>query len=195
MVRKIENVNGKDYIERKFWRYVDKSGDCWVWTRPPTHNGYGRLAFGGRLHRRVVLAHRMSWELSRGPIPSGMFVLHKCDNRLCVRPEHLWLGTRRDNALDMVRKGRSAFQLYPERYRAEWGSGSKLTWENVIAIRKRWKAMRKRKIFRGQESMAKIAKDFGITSSLVGYVVRYKIWKPAAKEILDEFDLYQMESG
>ena len=70
------------------------------------HKGYGRIT----LNRKKVFMHRLAWEHEHGPIPKGMYVLHKCDNRACFNSYHLFLGTIKDNALDMASKGRSAGQ-------------------------------------------------------------------------------------
>ena len=86
----------------RLWSRVDKTGDCWVWTGATTTAGYGEIRFGGK----VVRVHRLVYELTVGPIPEGMGVLHRCDNPPCCRPDHLFLGTQRDNARDMVAKGR-----------------------------------------------------------------------------------------
>ena len=90
-----------------FWKRVNKTDACWIWNGYCLSNGYGRLSFAGKLQ----LAHRVSWLISRGDIPKGKgfhgtCVLHKCDNRKCVRPSHLFLGTQRDNICDAVSKGR-----------------------------------------------------------------------------------------
>lgn len=93
-------------VEDRFWRKVRKTEGCWLWTGAITGFGYGVLGRGGE-GAGNVLAHRLSWELHNGAVPPNLFVLHRCDNPLCVRPDHLFLGTKQDNALDCVRKGRN----------------------------------------------------------------------------------------
>ena len=87
---------------KRFWDKVDKSGDCWVWMASIDSSGYGHLGIDGKTAR----AHRVSWVLAHGPVPDGLYVLHRCDNRKCVNPEHLFLGTHSDNMRDMKVKGR-----------------------------------------------------------------------------------------
>lgn len=84
-----------------FWERVRKGDGCWEWTGFVRKDGYGQ--FG-----RSKAAYRAAWELANGPIPPGAHVLHSCDNRLCVRPDHLRLGTHGDNMADMAARGRSA---------------------------------------------------------------------------------------
>lgn len=102
-------------LEERFWDKVDKRGpdDCWVWQGASASNGYGHL---GDPERGTVIAHVLSWEIEHGQrVPNGMCVLHDCplgDNRKCVNPHHLWIGTKRDNTLDMIRKGRSKLDSY-----------------------------------------------------------------------------------
>jgi hypothetical protein len=88
----------------RFWSKVLKGKSCWNWTASLTQDGYGRFQTGSRTQER---AHRFSWILEHGQIPSGMQVLHKCDNPKCVRPDHLFLGTPKDNMTDKAKKGRS----------------------------------------------------------------------------------------
>lgn len=85
----------------RFLSHTDRAGSCWLWTRHRMKNGYAQTYFGGR--KRLV--HRVSYELFVGP-PLDLMVLHRCDVRHCVNPEHLFLGTAADNTHDMIAKGR-----------------------------------------------------------------------------------------
>ena len=115
-------------LPTRFVLKVRKTESCWIWVG--SINGcYGQIGAGGR-KSKLVTVHRVSWILHFGPILDGLCVLHDCpdgDNSLCVRPDHLWLGTNADNSADKSGKHRST---YGER--ASW---HKLTWNDVKAIR------------------------------------------------------------
>lgn len=91
-------------LSERLWFYVTPSDEtgCWEWNGSQTNTGYGRLSY----KKGIVLAHRVAYEVCRGDV-GGHFVLHKCDNRLCVNPWHLMLGDHTANMHDMMRKGRA----------------------------------------------------------------------------------------
>lgn len=91
---------------QRFWKKVRMGDGCWEWQAAGRDGRYGVV----RISEHFYPTHRVSWEMHFGIIPPGMVVCHKCDNPPCVRPEHLFLGTRSDNALDMVAKGRGRWQ-------------------------------------------------------------------------------------
>lgn len=91
----------------KLWKSVRITPGCWEWTDYRLPFGYGRIYDGAT--RRMLLTHRVSYELHHGPIPDGLIVRHTCDNPPCVNPDHLELGTRVDNMQDCVQRGRNFF--------------------------------------------------------------------------------------
>lgn len=99
-------------IEIRFWEYVNKTDGCWLWTGHKT-KGYGAISSSSD---KYIAAHRFSWILHNGNIPKGLCVLHRCDNPSCVNPDHLFLGTLKDNTQDMVSKGRGHFHLGENHY-------------------------------------------------------------------------------
>lgn len=117
---------GRTYIRVplavRFWSHVDKNGtvpkhrpelgSCWIWTGSKSRKGYGGIRESEG--RRLLRAHRVSWAIHHGPVNDEDCVLHHCDNPACVRPDHLWIGTYKDNAVDAARKGRSPLMQHPE---------------------------------------------------------------------------------
>jgi len=97
-------LNGLSLRER-FDLQHEKTDACWIWKGTRERKGYGRLNRGGRTGQ--LLAHRAAYELFIGPIPEGMMVCHRCDVPYCVNPDHLFIGTAKDNAMDEVAKGRN----------------------------------------------------------------------------------------
>jgi len=101
-------------LRERFWSKVQacEADKCWPWIGVRMHTGYGAFSLGGE-RGPIELAHRAAWILTHGTVPDGMYVLHRCDNRLCQNPAHLFLGTHLDNIRDMVEKGRNVNPPYP----------------------------------------------------------------------------------
>jgi len=148
-------------IEDRLEKYIDKSGDCWLWTKGAFNYGYGRLSIG---KSKQVRAHRFMFEMVYGEIPIGMNVLHKCDNPACVRPKHLYLGTQKDNVKDMLHRGRGGYKSFQGE--SHWAS--KLTMEKVKQIRDLWN--------KGGVYQKTLAEQFGVSQQVISKVVNYKTW-------------------
>src|SRR5262245_22106304 len=152
------------------WSHVNK-GDadaCWCWIGARS-NGYGNLHVrqwydaNDRKHVEWKKAHRRAWELSYGAIPEGLSVLHRCDNPPCVRPDHLFLGTRADNAHDRTREGRTAD------HHGVHNPNVKLTPEDVLMIRKRYAE--------DGDTQQELADRFGVKQAYVSNIILRKAWR------------------
>jgi len=156
---------------QRFWAKVQKAESCWEWIAARYLSGYGHFAVTKRLH---TSAHRFSWTLANGDVPDGLFVLHTCDNRTCVNPGHLFIGTQQDNMDDMRRKGRGATgdrngaRLHPERIvRGEDCKNARFTEPDVIKMHD----MRTRGF-----TLDEIARTFGSNFSQIGTILRGGAW-------------------
>lgn len=155
-------------LEQRFWAKVNRNGaavrpdlgQCWEWTGAQLSGvGYGRMRIAGK----EMLAHRLSWEMHHEQPPSDLCICHRCDNRLCVRPDHLFLGTRAENNLDAQNKGRTRGPTSENSHRA------KLTRVEVDEIRRTYQ--------RGGFSQERMGKMFGVTRTAISNVVRGRTWQ------------------
>lgn len=148
-----------------FWEKVVCGPGCWEWSASRNGMGYGQFRVGSKRDgtHRCALAHRVSWELANGPIPSCRCVLHRCDNPACVRPDHLFLGTRPENSADMVSKGRQRSGRMP----GETNPFAKLTSDAARAIRERGRA---------GETGASLARAFGVSKATACRIIRGERW-------------------
>ena len=145
---------------KAFWSHVDKTshpGGCWVWTGSCNRGGYGQMKF----NRKQRVVHRVSFELAYGFLPADMFVCHHCDNKRCIRPDHLFLGTPRDNVMDSVAKGR---RCVGERHRT-----AKLRNHEVIEIRRRYHEDR--------TPCCLLALEYPVNAQTISKIVHGQLWK------------------
>jgi hypothetical protein len=128
---------------------------CWLWTGATFKSGYGQLL----RDNKKVHAHRIAWNLYRGSIPDGLYVLHKCDVRPCVNPHHLFLGTHADNMADMIAKNRQ------DAPRGERQHCAKLTEAQIIDIRT------------STDSLRAMARKYNVRYSNISMIRRRQTWK------------------
>ena len=150
--------------DARFWAKVkkEKSG-CWIWQSKKGSSIINRGRMYGMLSVKEgeYLAHRISWEIHHGSISPNKCVLHRCDNRLCVNPKHLFLGTHEENMKDMVAKWRSIFGVKHPR--------AKLNEKKVVRIRRLYAT--------GKFSQDHLAQRYGVTQPNIGFIVRRVVWK------------------
>jgi len=159
----------KKTLEERFWEKVNVRGpdECWEWQASCRAKGYGQFYLRGKPEK----AHRVAWELTHGPIPNNLCVLHQCDNPSCVNPDHLFLGTVLDNNRDMLEKDRHAKGAKIAKP-GEKNGNSKLTRRQVLEIRRRW-----REGERERGAQRRMAAEYGVTPTLIYMIIREKAWR------------------
>lgn len=140
--------------------HVPGIGPCIEWTGPLTKDGYGAFNLADGAHGKQLQAHIYAWALASGPVPQGQYVLHKCDNRLCVRVAHLFLGTKPDNTQDMVNKDRQAKGVRM--------ATAKLNDERVHQVRLDYAT--------GEYSQQVLAAREGVSQHTISCVIRGQTW-------------------
>ena len=145
-------------IEKRFWSKVEITDSCWIWKAGLTKSGYGFFAFGKP--SRKQRASRIAWIITYGEIPKGICVCHHCDNKQCVRPSHLFLGTNKENTADSIRKNRFV--------KGSKNGMAKLTEDSVTEIRRLYHSR--------DYTLADLSKKFGTGSDNIWSIVRGKTW-------------------
>lgn len=165
-----------DSAEVRFFKYTKVSDGCWEWHGPHDGVGYGILT----VNYRRIGAHRFSYQIHRGQIPQGLYVCHHCDNRNCVNPNHLFVGTSSDNQMDSVKKGRHKHPVF----RGEDHGEAKLTWEKVREIRRLYsldrRVIAKDGHTRGRYTLKEIGDLVGCNPFTANHVARGRSWKESS---------------
>lgn len=147
----------------RFWEKVTRTDGCWLWTEWCNHDGYGRFWAYGKL----VTASRFVYEITYGPIPEGMNVLHHCDMPPCVRPEHLYLGTQAKNMADMRERGRERYTGPNRIHRGVDHHAARLSEEQVRSLRTQYAA---------GASFVELSRLFSISETQAARIAQRKNW-------------------
>lgn len=153
-----------ELLPKRFTENIDSSGECWLWNGYTSVTGYGEISRNGK----KVRTHRYAWECVHGKIQGGLHVLHKCDVRNCVNPDHLYLGTHQQNMLDRMERGRDFG------YSGESNGRSKLTQQDADEIRKLYK--RGHGGTKSEFSTIGLAKRYGVGSTAIGDIINNRRW-------------------
>jgi len=151
----------KERFFANVYKLEEKNGGCWVWNGLQNARMYGVFSATSNGKTTNILAHRYSWYLHTGFMPKALVVCHKCDHPYCVNPDHLFIGTKKDNSQDMVNKGRSA--------RGERARTAKLTEQQVREIRELYDTK--------QYDTVQLSKIYGVARSVISRIVNRLIWK------------------
>ena len=149
------NLGRREPVVERFWKYVEKTDTCWLWTGAKDGGGYGVIGMGG-VGGKDEKAHRLSYMIHKGPIPDGKLILHSCDNPPCVNPAHLDPGTLQKNAEDRAIRGRQTRKLQPAQ---------------IVQIRKLIKAGMR---------LTSIANQFGVHATCILAIRDGRTWKHVA---------------
>lgn len=152
----LTNEERFERLRKSFESKVIKKEGCWAWNGAVQGVGYHQIRYG----KRKEMAHRVSWMLYKGEIPEGLNVLHTCDNRRCTNPDHLFLGTAKDNAVDRQQKNRGQKGITHNK--------CKLSENDVKEIKKLLKLGVK---------MTRIAEDYEVTNGTIWFISKNLTWK------------------
>jgi hypothetical protein len=166
-------MHSNSVLDRLMKKVEKRQDGCWIWNGAKTGNterAYGVISIKS-VRVAPMLVHRVVYESRFGPVPDGLDVCHSCDNRLCVNPDHLWTGTRKQNMQDCASKGRHWSQT--GKYSPPKGSShpmARINEDDVVEIRK---------LHSSGKSMAEIGRAFGVTKTSVWQIIRMKNWTHA----------------
>jgi hypothetical protein len=157
--KKANNEQKWQHIKNQFEKFIIKKDGCWGWKKALDKSGYARISMG---RSKIILGHRASWIIHNGLIPDDIFVCHHCDNPGCTNPEHLFLGTPKDNVQDCLNKKRRTASSGLNHYNV------KLTEDQVREIKK---------LLKEKVSQSKLGKKFNVSPSTIQNIADGKTWK------------------